>query len=694
MLGSLPSPSSPLSVTPMPGQGRGGGRHQTPLRLSGKKGDTLDISNLTPDKKAQLLLFLQTDGDNGDTRFDVVRGHSRKRTVKDTSLTASPASPSQSSATKRIVKKSKKADSDPLPSSKDVSSVLITEKSTTVTSTVPSDSDSDSPPTPSHGKKTAIPSVSVTQPTTVGAGSQAARVHTPYTRIAPTEWMSSRLQWHSLLTELIQLTKETQGRARDITVSDQFSALVSFLAPPQEVIARDESEEMVKGILKLAENGQDEKGGVRAMSALIHQTGIVLSQRGLNRLPAQLQEAYLSRVPRPALTNTETIPTISHFLRTNDSSIGLTLTQKLITTGYTAVVTPGGGTCGAASLLLGLIGHTSEPLELAIREVGHKAVTKILNTRSEAIEEPQRTECRLGILRQEFGLSQKATEEEWASNIRKLDVALEVSELAAITEALGVKLKLFVYNPDGLPEPQLLGAREGEVMVQVIHRGAGSLGGHYAAVVKQGLSEAPLSEADLKELVLKVDADIVVPEIVRGDKATVNSDFLGTYAPHGQAVSTIYPHIKYIREYHNTASRENHKRAGQPLRSSSLQGAWNKGAPVIHPGGDHPADVQGCINHTLGRCNEHSGCKYLHLQVKCRFEQQFGKCTRTGCTFGHTEQAKLKVCRYFQNNTCNRELCRFEHKLLDRGICWAAYEEHCRHGANCRFRHLDTRAVP
>ena len=185
MLGSLPSPSSPLSVTPMPGQGRGGGRHQ--LRLSGKKGDTLDISNLTPDKKAQLLLFLQTDGDNGDTRFDVVRGHSRKRTVKDTSLTASPASPSQSSAAKRIVKKSKKADSDPLPSSKDVSSVLITEKSTTVTNTVPSDSDSDSPPTPSHGKKTVIPSVSVTQPTTVGAGSQAARVHTSYTRMAPTE---------------------------------------------------------------------------------------------------------------------------------------------------------------------------------------------------------------------------------------------------------------------------------------------------------------------------------------------------------------------------------------------------------------------------------------------------------------------------------------------------------------------------
>ena len=88
------------------------------------------------------------------------------------------------------------------------------------------------------------------------------------------------MQWHSLLTELIQLTKETQGRTRDITVSDQFSALFSLLDPPPQVVVRDESEEMVKGILKLAENGQDEKGGVRAMSALIHQTGIVLSQRG------------------------------------------------------------------------------------------------------------------------------------------------------------------------------------------------------------------------------------------------------------------------------------------------------------------------------------------------------------------------------------------------------------------------------
>ncbi len=67
------------------------------------------------------------------------------------------------------------------------------------------------------------------------------------------------MQWHNLLTELVILTKESQGRIRDITVSEQFSALVTFLAPPQEIIVRDDSEEMVEGILKLADNnGNDE----------------------------------------------------------------------------------------------------------------------------------------------------------------------------------------------------------------------------------------------------------------------------------------------------------------------------------------------------------------------------------------------------------------------------------------------------
>jgi hypothetical protein len=55
----------------------------------------------------------------------------------------------------------------------------------------------------------------------------------------------------------------------------------------------------------------------------------------------------------------------------------------------------------------------------------------------EEVEESQRGEHRLRILRQDFGLSQKAAEEEWSTNIRKRDVSLEVSELSAITADLG-----------------------------------------------------------------------------------------------------------------------------------------------------------------------------------------------------------------------------------------------------------------
>jgi hypothetical protein len=100
--------------------------------------------------------------------------------------------------------------------------------------------------------------------------------------------------------------------------------------------------------------------------------------------------------------------------------------------------------------------------------------------------------------------------------------------------------------------------------------------------------------------------------------------------------------------------------------------------------------IEGSRKSSRGACSK---AAYLHLKVKCRFEQQFGKCLRDGCTFGHTEEAKLKVCRYFQTSTCIREPCRFEHKLLDRGVCWAAYEQHCRHGTNCGFRHVDTGAT-
>jgi hypothetical protein len=147
-------------------------------------------------------------------------------------------------------------------------------------------------------------------------------------------------------------------------------------------------------------------------------------------------------------------------------------------------------------------------------------------------------------------------------------VSLEVSELSAITAALGVKLKLFVNNPDGLPEPQLHGDLTSDITVQLVHRGMGPLGGRYAAIVKQGLTEAPFSEEGLKELILKVDARIAVPEKVRGDKVNINSGTLGNYAPHGQAISTAYPYVKYIREYYITASRDKYKGAGQPSKNN------------------------------------------------------------------------------------------------------------------------------
>ncbi len=70
-----------------------------------------------------------------------------------------------------------------------------------------------------------------------------------------------------------------------------------------------------------------------------------------------------------------------------------------------------------------------------------------------------------------------------------------------------------------------------DVTVQLVHRGVGPLGGYYAAANdKQGLTDAPFSEEGLKELILKVDAERV-PEKVRGDKANINSDTLGTYVP-------------------------------------------------------------------------------------------------------------------------------------------------------------------
>ncbi len=107
------------------------------------------------------------------------------------------------------------------------------------------------------------------------------------------------------------------------------------------------------------------------------------------------------------------LPAISYLLRVKDSSLGLILNQKLVTTGYCAVVTHARRENLRSRRLTD---RAYRPhLELAIREVGHKTIMKTLNTRMEEVEESQRGEHKLSILRQAFCLSQKATEEEWSS---------------------------------------------------------------------------------------------------------------------------------------------------------------------------------------------------------------------------------------------------------------------------------------
>jgi hypothetical protein len=78
---------------------------------------------------------------------------------------------------------------------------------------------------------------------------------------------------------------------------------------------------MVRRIQKLAANGNDEKGGQRAVSALIHQTGMTLSQRGQNLLPETLKIEYANRVHRLPPTTTAILPAISYFLRVNDRGL-------------------------------------------------------------------------------------------------------------------------------------------------------------------------------------------------------------------------------------------------------------------------------------------------------------------------------------------------------------------------------------
>jgi hypothetical protein len=318
---SIPFCLCPSHLPQPPSRGRGG--QQPPLRLVGQEGETFDYR--TQEGKAYLRLLLEPDGDSGGTQFDIgdegtpvhkisgrkqKRSHtSRKRNLSDTSLTASPASPPQPGTASRVAKKSKKADSAP-PSFRIVSSASVTEKTASDLITVQSNSDSDTTSTTSQGKQTVVPSVSVSQPTTARVENQTALVTTPYTRMAPAEWLKNRLQWYSILIELLKHSKESQGPIKVITDSDQFSALVRFFAPPQVVAAWDDSEEMVQGTQKLAANGNDEKWGVRAVSALIHQTGMTLSQRGQNLLPETLKVEYANSPPP---TTTAIFPAISYF---------------------------------------------------------------------------------------------------------------------------------------------------------------------------------------------------------------------------------------------------------------------------------------------------------------------------------------------------------------------------------------------
>ncbi len=58
------------------------------------------------------------------------------------------------------------------------------------------------------------------------------------------------------------------------------------------------TEEMVRGIQKLAANGNDEKGGARAVSALIHQTGMTLTRVQDSHLRVNFYKGRGTKVPQ------------------------------------------------------------------------------------------------------------------------------------------------------------------------------------------------------------------------------------------------------------------------------------------------------------------------------------------------------------------------------------------------------------
>jgi hypothetical protein len=75
----------------------------------------------------------------------------------------------------------------------------------------------------------------------------------------------------------------------------------------------------VKLILKLVNNETDDQGGLRAISSLIHQTGLVLNQKILASLPDILNAEYVARVPHPTSATTAAMPAMSAFIKTVDS---------------------------------------------------------------------------------------------------------------------------------------------------------------------------------------------------------------------------------------------------------------------------------------------------------------------------------------------------------------------------------------
>jgi hypothetical protein len=115
--------------------------------------------------------------------------------------------------------------------------------------------------------------------------------------------------------------------------------------------------------------------------------------------------------------------------------------------------------------------------------------------------------------------------------------------------------------------------------VQLIHKGMGPRGGRYATVIRQGLSEAPLSSEELIKRIKEV-VETAISEPGRSDKAQLNSDTLGSYASPGQVATTVHRYIGYIREYCISANREQSLLSRQANLTRGwrgmARGAWDR----------------------------------------------------------------------------------------------------------------------